>query len=105
MIHRQSRMALVVLSAIVFFSSLVFGDTASGAKPNVIFVLADDLGIGDISATNPNCKIKTPFLQRMADEGITFLRRTFAQRGLHADSVRSTYRSLQLAIEVSQRRT
>lgn len=41
--------------------------------PNVIFVMADDLGIGDISPTNPDCKIKTPFLQKMADEGVTFL--------------------------------
>lgn len=41
--------------------------------PNVIFVMADDLGIGDLSATNPDCKIKTPFLQKMADEGVTFL--------------------------------
>ncbi|MDF1755587.1 MAG: arylsulfatase [Verrucomicrobiales bacterium] len=42
-------------------------------KPNVIFVLADDLGIGDISPTNPDCKIKTPHLETMAREGITFL--------------------------------
>jgi arylsulfatase A len=41
--------------------------------PNVVFVLADDLGIGDISPTNPDCKIKTPHLQKMADEGITFM--------------------------------
>lgn len=41
--------------------------------PNVIFVMADDLGIGDVSPTNPDCKIKTPYLQQMADEGITFL--------------------------------
>ncbi len=40
--------------------------------PNVIVVLADDLGIGDVSPTNPDCKIKTPNLQRMADEGLTF---------------------------------
>lgn len=41
--------------------------------PNVVFVMADDLGIGDVSPTNPDCKIKTPYLQQMADEGITFL--------------------------------
>ena len=41
--------------------------------PNVIVVMADDLGIGDVSPTNPDCKIKTPHLQRMADEGVTFL--------------------------------
>ena len=43
------------------------------ARPNIIFVLADDLGIGDVSPTNPDCKIKTPHLQKMADEGITFM--------------------------------
>lgn len=41
-------------------------------RPNVIVVLADDLGIGDTSPTNPDSKIKTPNLQRMADEGLTF---------------------------------
>ncbi len=35
--------------------------------------MADDLGIGDISPTNPECKIATPRLQQMADEGLTFL--------------------------------
>ncbi len=43
------------------------------ARPNVILVMADDLGIGDISPTNSECKIKTPHLQKMADEGLTFL--------------------------------
>lgn len=43
----------------------------AAAKPNVIFVLADDLGIGDVTATGPACKIRTPHIQRMADEGMT----------------------------------
>ena len=46
---------------------------AESPKPNVIFVMADDLGIGDLSPTNPEGKIQTPHLQKMADEGITFL--------------------------------
>lgn len=54
----------------------LFGYQASDAvaenPPNVIFVLADDLGIGDISPTNPDCKIQTANLQKMADEGMTF---------------------------------
>ncbi|MDA7858952.1 arylsulfatase [bacterium] len=41
--------------------------------PNVIVVMADDLGLGDVSPTNPDCKIKTPNLQSMADTGLTFL--------------------------------
>ena len=58
-----------------FLLSLVALTTqaAESTPPNVIFVLADDLGIGDVSPTNPDCKIKTPHLQAMADEGITFL--------------------------------
>ena len=42
-------------------------------RPNVILVMADDLGIGDLSATNPDAKIKTPHLKAMADAGVTFL--------------------------------
>ena len=49
------------------------GSAVAARKPNVILVMADDLGIGDVSPTNPDCKIKTPHLQRMADQGLTFL--------------------------------
>ena len=42
-------------------------------KPNIILVMADDLGIGDISPTNPDCQISTPRLQELADAGLTFL--------------------------------
>ena len=52
---------------------LMSGSLHADKHPNVIFVLADDLGIGDVSPTNPDCKIKTPHLQKMADEGITFM--------------------------------
>ncbi|MGX1928735.1 sulfatase family protein [Flagellimonas sp. 2504JD4-2] len=41
-------------------------------KPNIIFVLADDLGYGDISAFNINSKIKTPHLDQLAHEGMMF---------------------------------
>ncbi len=29
-------------------------------KPNIVYILADDLGYGDISALNADSKIKTP---------------------------------------------
>jgi arylsulfatase A len=41
-------------------------------KPNIVFVLADDLGYGDISVFNENSRISTPHLDRMAAEGIKF---------------------------------
>ncbi|QDT14385.1 sulfatase family protein [Alienimonas californiensis] len=40
--------------------------------PNVLILYADDLGYGDVGATNPASKIPTPHLDRLAAEGLTF---------------------------------
>jgi len=40
--------------------------------PNIIWIMADDLGYGDLSCLNEGSKIQTPNLDRMAREGITF---------------------------------
>ena len=39
-------------------------------KPNVIFILADDLGYGDVRCYNAEAKVPTPHLDRLAREGI-----------------------------------
>lgn len=44
----------------------------SSAAPNIIVVLADDMGYGDLGANNPESKIPTPNLDRLAAEGIRF---------------------------------
>jgi arylsulfatase len=44
---------------------------AEPAKPNVVFILADDLGYGDLGCYGQT-KIKTPNLDRMAAEGMRF---------------------------------
>ena len=41
-------------------------------KPNIIIFYADDLGYGDLSCLNPDGKIPTPHLDRLASEGMTF---------------------------------
>ena len=41
-------------------------------NPNIIFILADDLGYGDVAAYNPESKVATPNLDRLAQEGMTF---------------------------------
>tara|TARA_B100001175_G_C19493772_1_gene634109 strand:- start:340 stop:1908 length:1569 start_codon:yes stop_codon:yes gene_type:complete len=42
------------------------------AAPNIIYILADDLGYGDLGAFNPEGKIKTPSLDKMASQGMIF---------------------------------
>ena len=40
--------------------------------PNVVVILADDLGYGDIERYNPRSQIPTPNLNQLADEGMRF---------------------------------
>ena len=41
-------------------------------KPNVVFILADDLGVMDVGAFNPQTFYETPHLNRLAQEGKRF---------------------------------
>ncbi|HUV07578.1 MAG TPA: arylsulfatase, partial [Spirochaetia bacterium] len=38
-------------------------------QPNVIVILADDMGYGDVHALNPDSVIPTPNLDRLSMEG------------------------------------
>lgn len=52
---------------------LALHSLALGAeKPNIVFILTDDQGVGDVSALNPNGKIPTPNIDRIANEGMIF---------------------------------
>ena len=46
---------------------------ANPDTPNIIFILADDMGYGDVSYLNPSSRIKTENLDRMAGESVVFL--------------------------------
>ncbi len=41
-------------------------------QPNVVFILADDLGYGDVGANNSMPKIPTPAMDRLSVEGMRF---------------------------------
>ena len=41
-------------------------------NPNIILILADDLGYGDVACYNPESKVPTPNLDRLSREGMSF---------------------------------
>ncbi len=47
-------------------------DSLLVAKPNIVIILADDLGYGDIGCYNENGKIESPNIDRLASNGIRF---------------------------------
>jgi len=44
--------------------------TKESQTPNIVYILADDLGYGDVSANHPASKIRTNHIDRLASEGI-----------------------------------
>ena len=67
----------LLMAALIYFLGTA---GVSVAQPNVIFMLADDLGYGDLSSYNPksegkapnNTPIRTPNLDRMAKRGVRY---------------------------------
>jgi arylsulfatase A len=58
--------------ALMLAPSMLGPALADGPHPNVVYILADDLGYGDVKRLNPSGKIATPVLDRFASEGVTF---------------------------------
>lgn len=56
----------------LLLSTLTTLHAAEPAKPNIIFIYADDLGWGDISCHSAEPWLKTPNIDRLASEGIDF---------------------------------
>ncbi len=44
----------------------------SPPRPNIVYILCDDLGYGDVKCLNPDGKIRTPNMDRLAAAGMTF---------------------------------
>ena len=58
---------LLVLNCVAFHHCL-----GNEPPPNIVFILADDMGYGDLKAFNPNSKIPTPNLDKLAASGMIF---------------------------------
>lgn len=63
---------LVSIYIIIIVIAFSCQEVKKERNPNIIFILADDLGYGDVSCFNENSKIKTPFIDKLASEGVRF---------------------------------
>ena len=79
---RNNKM-LITSSCLLGALASCYGAFAKDPRPNVILILADDMGIGDIRGLNPDSQIATPCLDAMCNRGIAFT-------DAHASSALST---------------
>ena len=64
---------LLNASCFAWFLVLPVSGEIQGSKPNIIYILADDLGYGDVQTLNPERgKIATPQMDKLAAEGMVF---------------------------------
>ena len=66
-------------------------------KPNILFIMADDIGWGDFQCYNPQGKIPSPNIDRLAREGMRFTDAHTPGRVVRAHALRGGDRQLHLA--------
>jgi arylsulfatase A len=62
---------LIWLLLLVFSCQEKASETSNSSKPNIVFIFTDDLGYGDVGCFGAT-DIKTPHIDRIAEEGIKF---------------------------------
>jgi arylsulfatase A-like enzyme len=63
---------LTLLAALLLALSGALRAAETLSKPNVVLILADDLGYGDVQCYNNESKVATPNIDRLASEGMRF---------------------------------
>lgn len=70
---RRSLMVVVVLFCVTLSAGIETAAASPRARPNIVYILADDLGYGDVQVLNPDRgRIPTPNLDRLASQGMIF---------------------------------
>ncbi len=67
----KSLIRLISCISCVVFASSTWADEGA-IRPNIVLILADDMGYGDPGCFNPESKIETPHLDQLAREGMRF---------------------------------
>jgi arylsulfatase A-like enzyme len=62
----------VCVAIIIAITPLLACAANKTSNPNIVLILADDMGYGDAGCYNENSKIPTPHLDKLANEGMRF---------------------------------
>ena len=71
----RSILTLVLVSLGAFlgtFCSPALAEDAKAPRPNILFIMADDIGWGDFQCYNPQGKVPSPNIDRLARDGMRF---------------------------------
>lgn len=72
LIYRSKSGVIALLQAIALLLTVSVAWAAEPTQPNIVLILADDMGYGDIGAYNAKSKISTPHLDSLAEQGMRF---------------------------------
>ncbi|MCO8122033.1 arylsulfatase [Stieleria sp. TO1_6] len=70
--HRLQTLPRALALLLVALAGVFAAGQTLAAKPNVLILYADDLGYGDLRVNQPDSKIPTPNLNRLARQGMRF---------------------------------
>ena len=65
---------LIITQLFISSHTLFSAETEVERKPNIVFIMVDDLGPGWVDFDGSNERLNTPSLQKMAENGIVFTR-------------------------------
>ncbi|MFD2569996.1 arylsulfatase [Spirosoma soli] len=68
------RFAYLSLLCLLIISFSWAQQSPTKKRPNIIYIMADDLGYGNLTCYNPSSRVPTPNIDRMAKEGTRFTR-------------------------------
>lgn len=70
--QRLSFLALILAGLVASLNQRSEAADKNAPPPNIVVILADDMGYGDLKAFNPRSKIPTPNLDRLTQSGMFF---------------------------------
>lgn len=71
-VSKPFRMLTIAIGCLAGSFVMAGVSDAADRPPNLVVILADDLGYGDLSCNNPESRIPTPHADRLAAEGMRF---------------------------------